>query len=77
MMKHFYLAATFIGALTSCGDATKIRETENKIDTTVVHNGLPLDNIHRSRGKDSVENNPADKKEGVPLDNLDRGKGDK
>ncbi len=76
-MKHFYLAATFVGALTACGNATNNREVENKTDTAVVENGLPLDNIHRSRGQDSVENNPADKKEGVPLDNLDRGNGDK
>ncbi|MDR0265720.1 MAG: hypothetical protein LBJ04_21075 [Sphingobacterium sp.] len=76
MIKHFYLAATFIGGLTACGNATNGREVESKTDTAVVQNGLPLDNIHRSRGKDSVENSPGDKKEGVPLDNLDRGKGD-
>jgi len=76
MMKHFYLAATFVGALTACGNATNNREVENKTDTAVVENGLPLDNIHRSRGQDSVENSLGDKKEGVPLDNLDRDKRD-
>lgn len=76
MIKHFYLAATFIGALTACGDATKSREAESKMDTAVVQDGLPLDNIHRSRGKDSVENSLGDKNEGVPLDNLDRDKHD-
>ncbi len=54
-MKHFYLAATFVGALTACGNATNNREVENKTDTAVVENGLPLDNIHRSRGQDSVK----------------------
>ena len=42
-------------------------------DTVGKKNGLPLDNLQRSRGKDTTTEQENDRS-GVPLDNLDRDK---
>ncbi|MDF2852030.1 MAG: hypothetical protein K0S31_2715 [Sphingobacterium multivorum] len=75
MSKYLYLAIAFAAvAATSCDNRTKSSEKEQKVDTTVNQNGLPLDNIHRSRGKDTTKNKAGTAQEAVPLDNLDRTK---
>ncbi|MGE8422276.1 MULTISPECIES: hypothetical protein [Sphingobacterium] len=72
MIKYFYLVIAFAAIAMSCDNRANNSE-ETLIDTAVNQNGLPLDNIHRSRGKDTTKNDGS-AKEGVPLDNLDRGK---
>ncbi|WP_333575037.1 hypothetical protein [Sphingobacterium sp.] len=72
MIKYFYLVVAFAATAISCDNRANNSE-ETLIDTAVNQNGLPLDNIHRSRGKDTTKNEGS-VKEGVPLDNLDRGK---
>ncbi|MGJ1435814.1 hypothetical protein [Sphingobacterium siyangense] len=74
MIKYFYLAIAFAATVISCDNSANNGGEETKIDTVVNQNGLPLDNIHRSRGKDTTKNEDGSAKEGVPLDNLDRDK---
>jgi len=58
----------------ACGDGKKRAEVEvnNRTDSVGINNrGVPLDNIHRSRPKDSLTEKGS-KNSGLPLDNLDR-----
>jgi len=72
MMKtRFILIAILPVLLVSCLGVTQEEEVSEKIDTAGLQNGLPLDNIHRSRGKDTTHNTV---NKGIPLDNLDRDK---
>lgn len=73
MIKYFYLVVAFAATAISCDNRANNGE-ETMIDTAVNQNGLPLDDIHRSRGKDTTKNEGGSAKDGVPLDNLDRGK---
>jgi len=77
MIKYLYLAIALAAvAITSCDNRANSSEDEQKVDSTVNQNGLPLDNIHRSRGKDTTKNETGTAQEAVPLDNLDRTKGE-
>lgn len=62
--------------LSACHDSTN-RSAEDNItvtDTSVKGHGVPLDNIHRSRPADTLQDSTVMKDQGVPLDNLDREK---
>lgn len=74
MIKYFYLVIAFAATAISCDNKANNGGEQTKIDTAVNQNGLPLDNIHRSRGKDTAKSEDGSAKEGVPLDNLDRDK---
>ncbi|MGJ1227434.1 hypothetical protein ACR78H_17965 [Sphingobacterium siyangense] len=74
MIKYFYLVIAFTATAISCDNRANNDGEDTMIDTAVNQNGLPLDNIHRSRGKDTTKNEDGSAKEGVPLDNLDRDK---
>lgn len=62
--------------LLACKDRTNKTAEDNVIatDTSEKNSGVPLDNIHRSRPADTVQDSTATKDQGVPLDNLDREK---
>lgn len=68
------LALTFV--LLACRDRTDKTAEDNipVTDTSANSQGVPLDNIHRSRPADTLQDSIAMKEQGVPLDNLDREK---
>ena len=62
--------------LSACHERTNKSAEDNSTttDSLETSQGVPLDNIHRSRPTDSLRDSTATKKQGVPLDNLDRDK---
>jgi hypothetical protein len=76
MKKENIVLILTLGILSACHH--KNRESVAPIDSTVDtarRDGLPLDNIRRSRESDTFTSDKV-KDFGVPLDNLDRNKAD-
>lgn len=77
-MKKAKILVTLIlscATLVGCGSGEQKMEANSNgsADTVGKKNGLPLDNLQRSRGKDTTTEQENDRS-GVPLDNLDRDK---
>ncbi|PUV24284.1 MULTISPECIES: hypothetical protein [Sphingobacterium] len=62
--------------LLACKDRTNKTADDNVIatDSSETSHGVPLDNIHRSRPADTLQDSSGTKDQAVPLDNLDREK---